>query len=72
VKKRLYSARQRLKAQLQSIIHDEIAGARGSSDEAAGAAISLAPGWNWLRMLFSLRWQSKLSHSGGAAPIPFK
>ncbi len=67
VKKRLHSARQRLKAQLQSIIHDEIARARGSSDEAAGAAIGLAPGRNWLKMLFSPWWQSiTVKHPGFA------
>ncbi len=46
VKKRLYSARQKLKVQLQAALRDEIA--PRSSDSAEGAEICLARWWSWL------------------------
>jgi RNA polymerase sigma factor (sigma-70 family) len=48
VKKRLYSARQKLKKQLQATLHDTIENARRSSDGAEGAVIYLARWWSWL------------------------
>jgi RNA polymerase sigma factor (sigma-70 family) len=50
VKKRLHSARQKLRMQLQATLRDEIenANARPESDDAEGAEICLARWWNWL------------------------
>jgi RNA polymerase sigma factor (sigma-70 family) len=50
VKKRLHSARQKLRMQLQATLRDEIenANARPESDGADGAEICLARWWNWL------------------------
>ena len=48
VKKRLYSARQKLKVQLQASLHDTIEEAIRSSDETEGAEIGLARCWSWL------------------------
>ena len=48
VKKRLYSARQKLKAQLQAALHDASERARRVSD---GAEIGLASCWSWV-----IRW----------------
>ena len=48
VKKRLYSARQKLKVQLQAALHDTIENARRSSDGAEGAVIYLARWWRSL------------------------
>ena len=48
VKKRLYSARQKLKVQLQASLHDTGEHARRSSDGAEGAEICLARWWSWL------------------------
>jgi RNA polymerase sigma factor (sigma-70 family) len=48
VKKRLYSARQKLKVQLQATLHDTSEQARRSSDDAEGAEVCLARWWNWL------------------------
>jgi len=48
VKKRLYSARQKLKVQLQASLHDTIEDALRSSDDAEGAEICLAGWWRWL------------------------
>jgi len=51
VKKRLYSARQKLKVQLQSALHDASERARRASDGVEGAEIGLARWWSWL-----IRW----------------
>jgi DNA-directed RNA polymerase specialized sigma24 family protein len=48
VKKRLHSARQKLKVQLQATLHDTIENARRSSEGAEGAVIYLARWWSWL------------------------
>ena len=48
VKKRLYSARQKLKVQLQAALPDTSERAPRSSDEAEGAEICLARWWSWL------------------------
>jgi RNA polymerase sigma factor (sigma-70 family) len=48
VKKRLYSARQKLKIQLQATLQDTIENARQSSDGAEGTVIYLARWWSWL------------------------
>ncbi len=48
VKKRLHSARQKLKVQLQAALSDTLDEAIGSSDEAEGAEIGLVRCWNWL------------------------
>ncbi len=48
VKKRLHSARQKLKVQLQAALSDTLDEAIGSSDEAEGAEICLLRCWNWL------------------------
>jgi len=50
VKKRLHTARQKLRMQLQATLRDEIeiANARPESDDAEGAEICLARWWNWL------------------------
>jgi hypothetical protein len=48
VKKRLHSARQKLKVQLQAALHDTNERARHASDEAEGAEIALARCWSWL------------------------
>ena len=48
VKKRLYSARQKLKVQLQAALHDSSERARSSSDEAEGTEVCLARWWSWL------------------------
>ena len=46
VKKRLYSARQRLKIQLQAALRDASEQERRASDEAEGAEICLAKWWS--------------------------
>ena len=51
VKKRLYSARQKLKVQLQSALYDASERARRASDGVEGAEIGLARWWSWL-----IRW----------------
>jgi RNA polymerase sigma factor (sigma-70 family) len=51
VKKRLYSARQKLKVQLQSALHDASERASRASDGVEGAEIGLARWWSWL-----IRW----------------
>ncbi len=51
VKKRLYSARQKLKGQLQAALHDASERARRASDGAEGAEIGLARWWSWV-----IRW----------------
>jgi len=48
VKKRLHSARRKLKVQLQASLHDTIENARRASDGAEGAEICLARWWSWL------------------------
>jgi RNA polymerase sigma factor (sigma-70 family) len=48
VKKRLYSARQKLKVQLQAALSDTLDEAISSGDDAEGAEIGLARYWNWL------------------------
>ena len=50
VKKRLHSARQKLRMQLQATLRDEIdnANALRASDDEEGAEICLARWWNWL------------------------
>ena len=48
VKKRLYSARQKLKVQLRASLHDTIENARRASDGAEGAEICLARWRSWL------------------------
>jgi len=48
VKKRLYSARQKLKVQLRASLHDTIENVRRASDEAEGVEIGLARWWSWL------------------------
>jgi len=48
VKKRLYSARQKLKVQLQADLHDTIENARRASEDVEGAEIRLAQWWHWL------------------------
>jgi RNA polymerase sigma factor (sigma-70 family) len=48
VKKRLYSARQKLKVQLQSALHDASERARSTSDGVEGAEIGLTRWWSWL------------------------
>ena len=47
VKKRLYSARQKLKAQLQVALRDTSKRAHRSSDGAENAEISPARWWSW-------------------------
>ncbi|HEY3230099.1 MAG TPA: sigma-70 family RNA polymerase sigma factor [Roseiflexaceae bacterium] len=47
IKKRLYSARQKLKVQLQAALHDTSERARRSSDGAEGAESCLARWWSW-------------------------
>ena len=58
VKKRLHSARQKLKVQLQATLHDAIEDARHSSDDAEGAEIGLARWWRWL-----FRWVKDMPDS---------
>jgi len=48
VKKRLHSARRKLKVQLQASLHDTIENARRASDGAEGAEICLPRWWSWL------------------------
>jgi RNA polymerase sigma factor (sigma-70 family) len=48
VKKRLYSARRKLKVQLQAALHDTNERARHANDEAEGTEIGLARWWSWL------------------------
>src|SRR6266571_1653817 len=48
VKKRLHSARQKLKVQLRASLHDPIEHAQRASDEAEGAEICLARWWSRL------------------------
>ena len=48
VKKRLYSARQKLRVQLRASLHDTIENARRASDDAEGVEICLARWWSWL------------------------
>jgi RNA polymerase sigma factor (sigma-70 family) len=68
VKKRLYSARQKLKMQLQADLHDATENAksaknvRRSSDGAADAGICLVRWWNWLRLSMQTmndHWQTR-------------
>jgi RNA polymerase sigma factor (sigma-70 family) len=64
VKKRLYSARQKLKVQLQASLHDTGENARRSSDSAEGAEICLARWWNWLILYMKAMydgWQTRNS-----------
>jgi RNA polymerase sigma factor (sigma-70 family) len=59
VKKRLYSARQKLKVQLQAALHD-------TGEGAEGAEIGLAKWWNWVIRWVQARqdfWQTKSSFS---------
>ena len=61
VKKRLYSARQKLKVQLQASLHDTGEHARRSSD---GAEVCLARWWNWLILYVKAMhdaWQTRSS-----------
>ena len=51
VRKRLYSARQKLKVQLQATLHEAGERARRASDAVEGAEIVLASWWNWV-----IRW----------------
>ncbi len=51
VKKRLYSARQKLKVQLQAALHDASERARRSRDGVESAEIGLAQWWSWV-----IRW----------------
>src|SRR6266700_8137716 len=63
VKKRLYSARQRLKAQLQVTLSDTIENARRSSSDAEEAAIRLARWWSWLILCMKelyASWQTRI------------
>jgi RNA polymerase sigma factor (sigma-70 family) len=55
VKKRLYSARQKLKVHLQAALHDTGEHARRSSDGAEGAEIGLARWLNWLILCVKAR-----------------
>lgn len=48
VKKRLYSARQRLKVQLQTALHDTIENAPRTDEDAEEAEVILVRWWNWL------------------------
>jgi RNA polymerase sigma factor (sigma-70 family) len=48
VKKRLHSARRKLKVQLRASLHDTIENARRASDGAEDAEICPARWWNWL------------------------
>ena len=64
VKKRLYSARQKLKVQLQASLHDTGEHARRSSDGAEGAEICLARWWSWLILCVKAMhdtWQTRSS-----------
>lgn len=62
VKKRLYSARQKLKVQLEASLHDAGENAHRSSDGAEGAEIWLTGWWRWLMLcvkdLYGL-WQTR-------------
>jgi len=51
VKKRLYSARQKLKVQLQASLREAGECARRASDAVEGAGIVLASWWSWV-----IRW----------------
>src|SRR5258708_24236242 len=51
VRKRLYSARQKLKGQLQATLREADERARRASDAVEGAEIVLASWWNWV-----IRW----------------
>lgn len=55
VKKRLYSARRKLKVQLRVTFHDAIEHALRSSDDAEGAEIGLARWWNRLLLVIKAR-----------------
>jgi Sigma-70, region 4 len=62
VKKRLYSARQKLKVQLQAALHDTSEHARRSSDGSEGAEICLARWWSWsIRCVKAIHdsWQTR-------------
>ena len=48
VKKRLYSARQKLKVQLQAALHDTIENARRADEGAEEAEVVLVRWWRWL------------------------
>jgi RNA polymerase sigma factor (sigma-70 family) len=48
VKKRLYSARQKLKVQLQATLHDTIENARRADEGAEEAEVVLVRWWRWL------------------------
>lgn len=48
VKKRLYSARQKLKAQLRTALHDTVENARRADESAEEAKIILVRWWKWL------------------------
>jgi RNA polymerase sigma factor (sigma-70 family) len=64
VKKRLYSARQKLKVQLEASLHDAGENARRSSEGAEEAEIWLAQWWRWLLLrmkdLYG-SWQTNLN-----------
>jgi RNA polymerase sigma factor (sigma-70 family) len=62
VKKRLYSARQKLKVQLQSALHDASERARRANDGVESAEIGLAQWWSWLIRRVKARqdaWQTR-------------
>lgn len=66
VKKRLYSARQKLKGQLQAALHDTIENARRASDDAEGVEVCLARWWRWaIRCMKTIRDSWHMKHSFG-------
>ncbi len=60
VKKRLHSARRKLKVQLQASLHDTIENARRASDGAEGAEICVARWWSWLTLCINGMWQKNV------------
>jgi len=64
VKKRLHSARQKLKVQLQAALRDASERARRASDGAEGAEIGLGRWWSWVIRWVKARrdaWQTRCS-----------
>jgi RNA polymerase sigma factor (sigma-70 family) len=61
VKKRLYSARQKLKVQLLTSLHDTIENAHRAGEGAEEAEVVLGRWWNWLSMCINGMRQKNVS-----------